>query len=649
MEPLKPRDILEFRNIGQLALSPDGSRLAFVEMWADEEANANRMAIFLVPTDGSAPARRITSGPKRDWGPKWSPDGSTLAFLSVRETEWRADLYVMNMTGGGDPQLVATLPRGVAQFEWSPDSARFALTGRPAYPDDRWRPADDEAERRTRYQQRIVHVERMHYRADGMQLTDDEFASLWVVDGAGGEPAVVLESSYPLSSPGWTPDGRIAFVSSREPDYERTWNSQVWAVSPEGGTPEKLSSSGGAVQGYAFTDDGRLVYPAYPVPGLPVGCYDDQLWVDDAVVAFEHNVGKHVLADTVDPIAGGSTPTASGNDVFVQVSIEGATHVYVLRDGRLSPVIAGDRVIGEFAVAGDVIAFTSTSQTEPASIRVCRRDGSGERVVHDPNPWLAERPTSEFEEIWVDVDGVRSQAWVILPPAGVGASPPPCVLSIHGGPHGAYGKAFNLLLQMLAAPGYSVIYGNPPGSLTYGEKFAQLTHRAWGEADFPHVMAYCDEAIERGWADPDKLGVTGGSYGGFLTCWSITHTHRFKSALAARPPTNLTSIFGSSEFGWALMHGCFDAHPWEDRELFARLSPMSYVENIETPLRLIACTDDFRVPMEQVEQMYISLKILDRPVDMVVFRDSHHLIYTGPPMNRVAHMDVMVEWFGRYL
>jgi dipeptidyl aminopeptidase/acylaminoacyl peptidase len=490
----------------------------------------------------------------------------------------------------------------------------------------------------------------MHFRADGMQLVDDEAPTLWVTDPDGGEPKVVVESRYPLSSPGWTPDGRIAFLSSREPDYELTWNTQVWAVPPDGGAPAKLSASRGAVQGYAFTDAGSLVYPAYPVPGLPVGCYDDQLWVDDAVVVFEHNVGKHVLADTVDPIGGSSTPTIDGDDVFVQVSVEGATGVYRLDDGSLKSVINGSRVIGEFDVAGDVIAFTSTSPTEPASIRVCRRDGSDERVVHDPNPWITDRDIGELKEIWVEVDGVRSQAWVILPPGGVSGGAPPAVLSIHGGPHGAYGWAFNLLLQMLGAPGgYTVIYGNPPGSLTYGEKFSQLTHRAWGEADLPHVMAYCDEAVARGWADPDKLGVTGGSYGGFLTCWAITHSQRFKAALAARPPTNLTSIFGSSEFGWALMHGCFDAHPWEDPSLFTRLSPMTYVENITTPLRLIACTEDFRVPMEQVEQMYISLKVLGRESDMIVFRDSHHLIYTGPPSNRVAHMDALTEWFGRYL
>jgi dipeptidyl aminopeptidase/acylaminoacyl peptidase len=220
---------------------------------------------------------------------------------------------------------------------------------------------------------------------------------------------------------------------------------------------------------------------------------------------------------------------------------------------------------------------------------------------------------------------------------------------MHGGPHAAYGWGFNILLQMLAAPGYAVIVANPPGSLTYGETYAQLNHRAWGEAEMPVLHAYLDEAIAQGLADPERLGATGASYGGFLTSWVIGHTNRFKAAVAARGPSNLTSIFGSSEFGWALMHHCFGAHPWEDRELYERLSPISYIENATTPTRFIACTDDYRVPTEQVEQMYISMKVLGRETDFVVFRDSHHLIYSGAPYNRVGHMEAIVEWFGRYL
>jgi dipeptidyl aminopeptidase/acylaminoacyl peptidase len=237
----------------------------------------------------------------------------------------------------------------------------------------------------------------------------------------------------------------------------------------------------------------------------------------------------------------------------------------------------------------------------------------------------------------------------MLPPGGIGGDAPPAIINCHGGPHGAYGWAFNVLLQMMSAGGRTVIFGNPPGSLSYGENFTQLTHRAWGEADFPHVMAYCDEAIDQGLADPDRLGIAGGSYGGFLTQWGVGHTDRFKAACAQRGVSDLTSIFASSEFGWALMHGCMGVHPWEDPELYRRLSPLTYAEAIDTPIRLIGCTVDHRVSMEQVEQLYIRLKVMRKPVDLVIFRDSHHLVYSGSPSNKVAHQQAINEWFEQHL
>jgi dipeptidyl aminopeptidase/acylaminoacyl peptidase len=624
MKPaLTPSDLLLWRNAGSLALSPDGSRLAFCEMWCEDDAN--KMAIFVVPSDGSEPARRITFGPKGDRGPKWSPDGTKLAFLSVRETDWRSDLYVMNMAAGGDPELVATLPRGIGEFAWSPDGTRFALTGRPDYPGE-----GDFDERRKAYNSRVVFVDRLHFRADGNQLTDDDFPWLWVCS-LGGSPEPVVESTTPLHSPGWTPDGRLVFLSSRDADHELTWNTQLWTADGE-----RLSHSAGQVMGYDFTADGRAVYTAYPVPGLPVGCFHDQLWIDDAVVVLDENVGKHVLSDTIDPLAGSSTPTCDGNDIYVQISVAGAVHVDRYRDGAWERVLDGERVIGEFVVSSGVLAYSSTSATEPASLYV------GDRFVHEPNPWIHDREWSEVRP--------ADHAWVLSPPGGFPSDgAPPCVLAMHGGPHAAYGCGFNILLQMLAAPGFSVIVANPPGSMTYGEGYTQQTHKAWGEAELPVLMHLIDSVVADGLADPSRLGATGGSYGGFLTNVLISRTDRFKAAVSARGVANLTSIFGSSEFGWALMHGCFAAHPWEDRAMYERLSPTTYVENITTPTRFIACTDDFRVPMEQVEQMYIALKVLGRETDLVVFRDSHHLIYSGPPRNRVAHMEAIVEWFQRYL
>ena len=654
MQTLTTNDLLRFRLAGSLALRPGGEELAFVEMWCDDEADANRTAIYLVPTDGSAPARRVTFGENGDSSPKWSPDGRYLGFVSAREVAWRRDLYVLDMQAGGDARKLASLPRGIGEFAWSADGTKVALTGRPAYPDDAHRPTEDEAERRARYGKRVVHVERLHYRGDGAGITDDEGPQLWIADvdgdpGADG-PRVLVDHTYPLSSPGFAPDGRVTFVSRREPDHEITWNDQVWAVAVDGGEPERLSDVEGSVSAYCFTAGGSLVLDQYPMAGLPLGCVHDHLVIDGKTVELADNFGKHALADTVDPVSSGTQLLCDGDDVWFVITREGAVHLWKHADGVASPVIEHDGVIGEIAVGDGIVAFTNTTTTEHATIRVAKTDGSGERVVHVPNPWMDDITVGKVEDLWVEVDGVRSHAFVILPPGGIGDTPPPAILTQHGGPHSVYGRGFNLLLQMLAIPGYSVIVANPPGSLSYGEDYALMTHKRFGEAELPHLMAMVDEAVARGWADPDRLGTTGGSYGGFLTLWDITQTDRFKAAVSGRGVVDWSSIFASSEFGWGLVHGCFGCYPWEDPELYRRLSPLTYAENITTPLRLIGCTDDHRVPMEQVEQMYIRLKILAKaPVDLVVFRDSHHLIYSGPPWNKVDHMQSILDWFERYL
>ena len=651
MQTLTASDIIRFRLAGSLALRPGGKDLAFVEMWGDADANSNKTAIFVVPTDGSAPARQVTSGPNGDGAPKWSPDGRYLGFVSARDVPWRRDLYVLDMEHGGDARRIATLPRGIGEFAWSADGSQVALTGKPEFPDDAHRSTDDVGERRARYQDRVVHVERLHYRGDGAGISDDEGPALWIasVDGD-DEPRVLVEHGYPLSSPGFAPDGRVTFVSRREPNFEITWHDEVWAVSTDGGEPERLTSLDGSVSGYGFLDSGALAVDHYPMSGLPLGCVSDELVIDGKVVPLEHNFGKHALSDTVDPMGAPRNPTCVGDTVWFQVTIEGRVHLWRYVDGVASPVIEGDRVVGEFVVGDGVIAFTNTTATESATIRVAPLDGSSERVVHVPNPWVDDLTVGAVEELWVEVDGVRSHAFVILPPGGIGDTLPPCVLTQHGGPHSVYGYGFNLLLQMLAIPGYTVVVANPPGSLSYGDEYAQMTHKHYGEAEMPHLNAMLDEVIARGWADPDRIGTTGGSYGGFLTLWDITHSDRFKAAVSGRGVVDWNSIFASSEFGWGLVHGCFGCYPWEDPELYRRLSPITYADKIRTPLRIIGCTNDHRVPMEQVEQMYIRLKVMNNaPVDLVVFKDSHHLIYSGPPWNKVDHMQSILDWFEKYL
>jgi dipeptidyl aminopeptidase/acylaminoacyl peptidase len=226
----------------------------------------------------------------------------------------------------------------------------------------------------------------------------------------------------------------------------------------------------------------------------------------------------------------------------------------------------------------------------------------------------------------------------------------PTLLQIHGGPHGAYGWSFQFIFNILAGAGYAVVYCNPPGSQGYSEDFSLRLRGRWGELDFPYFMALVDRAVEAGFADPQRLGVGGASYGGYSTLWVVGHTPRFKVAVAARPVSTLPGFYGSSDVGWNFLASEMGAEPWEDERLYERLSPVTYLRHVQTPLRLIGSTGDLRTPLEQAENVFMRMHKMGKDVDLVVFSgEPHALVIQGRPWNRVRHMQVVMEWFDRHL
>jgi dipeptidyl aminopeptidase/acylaminoacyl peptidase len=303
-----------------------------------------------------------------------------------------------------------------------------------------------------------------------------------------------------------------------------------------------------------------------------------------------------------------------------------------------------------FSAAGSTVAFVTASGTDPGTIRAVNADGSGERILHDPNPWLKNKVLGDTRELRIEVDGVAADGWAILPPGYSKGTKLPTLLVIHGGPHSAYGWSFQLSEQVLAAAGYAVVFCNPPGSQSYTEEFARAALGRWGDADLPFFLKTVDAAIDAGFADPDRLGVTGGSYGGFSTLWAVTHTNRFKAAVAEVPVSLLESFYGSSDIGWSFTSPELGAEPWEDPDAYRRRSPALMLERVTTPLRLIANLSDIRTPLEQAEQVYVRLKKMGKVVDLVLFHgESHRLPVIGKPWNRVRRVRALQEWFDRYL
>jgi dipeptidyl aminopeptidase/acylaminoacyl peptidase len=645
------------RMLVDLQLSPDGRMVAFTVVNQDADANQQKSAIWIAATDGSTPPRRLTGGKRRDQRPRFSPDGRRLAFLSNRDKEWRPDLYALDLVGG-EPACVARLPRGVLDFDWAADGRRFALLGRPDWPEDpdRKPPKNDEVAR-VRYLERARHLERrFRYRLDGTGQLDDEEPQVWVVDSAGLNQGLkqLTSGDWSTARARWMPDGRIAFLSNREEDWWRSEVVDVWAISPDGGEPERLTDGTGPITTFAFAPDGRL---AVVRVGEGVGSLyarHHRLLVDgeDRTAGIDRSVWAGVLADMMPAREGPVVEwTPDGEHVYFPLTDGGRIHVHRVGAGSGAPeqVLGGDRVMPAFSLGGGRLAFLSTAFDEPLTLRVANADGTDEKVLYDPNPWMHERALGEVRVMNFEHEGRTIDAWALLPPGYAGGRVP-TILNIHGGPHAAWGWSFPYVMQTLAGQGYAVVFCNSPGSQTYEQEYAASLTGRWGELDFPVWMKLVDKAVADGFADSERLGVSGASYGGFSTLWVIGHTDRFRAAISMRPVADLQAFYGSSDIGWNFGEHSFGAEPWQDPELFRRLSPITYVDNMTTPVRIIASTGDLRTPLEQAEQVYIRLLKLGREVDLLIFSgEPHAIVVAGKPWNRVRHMRAVTEWWARHL
>jgi dipeptidyl aminopeptidase/acylaminoacyl peptidase len=647
---LAERDILGFRMIGDPQLAPDGRSVTFVLVEQDAKANRQATSIWVVPSDGSGEPRRLTSGP-RDSRPRWSPDGSRLAFLGAREREWARDLFVLDMAGG-EPGRVAALPRGITEYGWSPEGECFALVGGPDFPadPDRDPPATPE-EAHQRYVERVRHVDRFHYRLDGQGVLDDDARQLWIVAASGeGEPRQVTDVETDVAQPRWAPDGRVAFLSNLEPDHDRTEVREVYAVPVTGGPVERLTHLRCVITAFGFGPDGTLAVLRTD-DSEPVGRHV-RVWLGDRCVTREldRTSAGVVLADTSPPVEP-QEPQWAGGRCYFPVADRGAVNLYrAAPGGPPERVVGGERVVLGHSAGGDRLAFVSTGPDDPLSLRLAGLDGGGERVLFDPNPWLRERALGTLRRFDLRHGGRDVDGWALLPAGWSEPNRVPTLLYIHGGPHSAYGWSFQLVFHVLAGAGYAVVYCNPPGSQTYSEDFSTCLQGAWGDLDLPCFMALVDRAVEAGFAHPDRLGVGGASYGGFSVLWAIEHTDRFRAAVAMRPVAALEGFYGSSDVGWSFGASSMGAEPWEDPDQYRRLSPLTYVDRVTTPLRLIAGTGDLRTPAEQAENVFVRLRKLKREVDMVVFHgEPHGVAVQGRPWNRVRHLAAVREWFDRHI
>ncbi len=654
---LKAEDTFELEVAGDPQISPDGKTIVYVRRFADVRTDRRFSNLWRMDFDGEN-HRPLTTGAFSDSSPRWSPDGSRIAFLSNRGGS--PQIQVLWLDGGSISPVThhITAPESLS---WSPDGRWLAFVALvPGEgPKIAKMPAPPEG---ATWAEPARVVDRLVYRFNGAGYLPEGFSHVFVVPAAGGTARQVSRGDFSHSStfggggaPAWSPDGKsILLAANRRPDWDLfPLDTEVFEFSLADGEARALTDRRGPDESPAVSPDGRFV--AY------VG-FDDRFQgyqLARLYVVDRKGGAPRLLSAGLDRDVEAPQWTPDGKGILFAYDDQGRSRLglYTL-DGKLRTVAedlgAGTGSStggGSFSVAaGGRIALARKRWSYPGEVAATTLEGGAARVLTHLNEDLfAERSLSEPEEIWFEssFDGRRIHGWLMKPVGMEEGKKYPLILEIHGGPFASYGPLFDLEKQVWAAMGYAVLYVNPRGSTSYGEEFGNLIHHAYPGDDFHDLISGVDAAIARGFVDPENLFVTGGSGGGVLTCWVIGKSDRFRAAASAYPVINWVSWVLTSDLPSYGLKYWFPGPPWEHEEHYAKRSLLSVVANVKTPTMLITGEEDWRTPISESEQYYTALKLLGVEAVLVRVPGEAHGI-RGRPSHHIAKMLNIVGWFDQH-
>ncbi|HPH95121.1 MAG TPA: S9 family peptidase [Anaerolineaceae bacterium] len=658
-------DLYRFEIITSAQISPDGQKVIYAVQQVNADNEKKFSNLWLAPAAGGKP-RRFTSGKNKDGSPKWSPDGSQIAFISKRSSdETESPQIFLIPADGGEAQPLTRLQGEIRDFAWSPDGSQILL---------QFRKKDEEVLERERDPKKkelgIVarHIDRVYFKLDGEGYLPKERFHIWVVDAHDGSARQLTDSAvYDESDLSWSPDGKqVAFVSNRTPDPDFDSDRQdLFVLDVETGEQRLIPTPAGPKGFTAFSPDGKWI--AYiGKEGLDQSWKNDRLWLvpaDGSAAAhcLTADVDINLCGYTINDIGGapGQAPiwAPDSQSLIFQVTRLGANTLYTICvDGSGLRAVFGDQAaVGHISqdAAGRFAACLKGTMTDPGQIWLVDLSGQqAPRCLTRLNAWLDEVNLSKVEEVWFKgSSGNDLQGWIMTPPDFDPAKKYPSILEIHGGPLTQYGWFFMHEFYFLASLDYVVYFSNPRGGQGYGEEHARAIYDGkWGTVDYEDLMCFADLMAGKPYIDTENMGVTGGSYGGYMTNWIIGHTSRFKAAVTQRSVSNLISMWGSSDFNWSFQKIFGNKAPYEDLEILWRCSPMKYIANAKTPTLVIHNLNDQRCDPEQGIQVFVALKKLGVETGLVLFPDEPHgLSRMGRTDRRITRLKAISGWFEKYL
>jgi len=640
-----PDDYFAFKFLNDVRFSPDGSTIAYVVGTVDQKQNRRYNAIWLVAADGSGESRLLTTSLQSSASPRWSPDGRAIAFLSARpapgdpagETP-RNQIWLLPLSGG-EPRRLTTLKNGVSNFSWSPDGTRFVCVSSSGLSDKAKSPSD------------VRHYKHAGYKFNDTGWFDDKRAHLWVVDiASGAAKQLTVGEDWNDGDPQWSPDGKkIAFVSDRTgKEFDEGRNRDIWVIDAAGGPVVKISQSDEPDISPRWSPDGKTIAFLNP----PVRRAHPKIWL----ASSQGGAAPRLAIDGLDLIPSGLRWADDGRVLYFESGIKGTSHLFRadLEARRATQVTAGERTIHLVDINAKTrrLAYALNDPTHMDDLYVADMNGQNERQLTHLN--LALWKQLEFSSVervpFKGADGWDVDGFLMKPIGWQAGKTYPMVLSVHGGPAGMYGFDFFHEFQIYAARGWAVFFTNPRGSTGYGEKFDRGVQLQWGGKAYVDIMNGVDTVLARHpWIDKDRLGITGGSYGGFMTNWIISHTTRFKAAVTLRSISNFISDDGTRDGAYGHAED-FGGDLFERFETYWDTSPLKYVKNVKTPTLVLHSDMDFRVPIEQGEQWFRALQHFGVPSEIVFFpRENHNLTRTGEPVHLVESLKWQAYWFDRYL